>query len=132
MIEQGAELVIDGRDFNLPGHEEGFFVGPHLFDHVTPKMDIYQKEIFFEKLSEISGTEEFGNKLDDLITVIDNEEIDEQKLLSTSNETFSLFNEEVSWREDANKNLLPELMKYNDIIKNNIGLRLQTRLTKEM
>jgi malonate-semialdehyde dehydrogenase (acetylating)/methylmalonate-semialdehyde dehydrogenase len=50
-IEQGAELVIDGRDFNLPGHEEGFFVGPHLFDHVTPKMDIYQKEIFGPVLS---------------------------------------------------------------------------------
>ena len=85
----------------------------------------------FEKLSEISGTEEFGNKLDDLITVIDNEEIDEQKLLSTSNETFSLFDQEVSWRVDANKNLLPELMKYNEVIKNNIGLRLQSRLTKE-
>jgi len=85
----------------------------------------------FEKLSEISGTEELGNKLDDLITVIDNEEIDEQKLLSTSNETFSLFDQEVSWRVDADKNLLPELMKYNDVIKNNIGLRLQTRLTKE-
>jgi len=85
----------------------------------------------FEKLSEISGTEEFGNKLDDLITVIDNEEIDEQKLLSTSNETFSLFDQEVSWRADANKNLLPELMKYNEVIKNNIGLRLQSRLTVE-
>ena len=85
----------------------------------------------FEKLSEISGTEEFGNKLDDLITVIDNEEIDEQKLLSTSNETFSLFDQEVSWREDANKNLLPELMKYNEVIKNNIGLRRQSKLTKE-
>ncbi len=85
----------------------------------------------FEKLSEISGTEEFGNKLDDLITIIDNEEIDEQKLLSTSNETFSLFDQEVSWRVDANKNLLPELMKYNEVIKNNIGLRLQSRLTKE-
>lgn len=50
-VEQGAELVIDGRDFSLPGHEEGFFVGPHLFDHVTPKMDIYQKEIFGPVLS---------------------------------------------------------------------------------
>ena len=76
----------------------------------------------FEKLGEISGTEEFANKLDDLISIIDNE---------TSSETFDLFNAEVTWRADANKNLLPELIKYNDVIKHNIGLRLQSRLTKE-
>ena len=85
----------------------------------------------FEKLSEISGTEEFANKLDDLITVIDNDEVDEQKLILASSDTFTLFDQEVSWREDANKNLLPELIKYNEVIKHNIGLRLQSRLTKE-
>ena len=85
----------------------------------------------FEKVGEISGTDEFANKLDDLISVIDNEEIDEEKLLSASSETFVLFDKEVSWREDANKNLLPELMKYNEVIKHNIGLRLQSRLTKD-
>ena len=85
----------------------------------------------FEKLGEISGLEEFANKLDDLITIIDNDEIDQEKLISVSSETFELFEQEVSWRVDADKNLLPELMKYNDVIKNNIGLRLQTRLTKE-
>ena len=85
----------------------------------------------FEKLGEISGTDEFANKLDDLISIIDNDEVDEQKLLETSSETFDLFNAEVTWRADANKNLLPELIKYNDVIKHNIGLRLQSRLTKE-
>ena len=59
----------------------------------------------FEKLGEISGTEEFANKLDDLISVIDNDEVDEQKLSEVSSETFDLFNLEVSWRDDANKNL---------------------------
>ena len=44
---------------------------------------------------------------------------------------FTLFDQEVSWREEANKNLLPELIKYNEVIKDNIGLRLQSRLTKE-
>ena len=85
----------------------------------------------FENLGEISGTDEFANKLDDLISVIDNDEIDEQKLIETSSETFDLFNLEVSWRDDANKNLLLELIKYNDVIKHNIGLRLQSKLTKE-
>jgi malonate-semialdehyde dehydrogenase (acetylating)/methylmalonate-semialdehyde dehydrogenase len=45
-IDQGAELVVDGRDFSLQGYEDGFFVGPHLFDKVTTDMDIYTKEIF--------------------------------------------------------------------------------------
>jgi len=45
-IDQGAELVVDGRDFSLQGYEEGFFVGPHLFDRATKEMDIYKHEIF--------------------------------------------------------------------------------------
>ncbi|WP_417676493.1 CoA-acylating methylmalonate-semialdehyde dehydrogenase [Pseudodonghicola sp.] len=52
-VEQGAELVIDGRDFTLQGYEEGFFVGPHLFDKVTPDMDIYKQEIFGPVLSTV-------------------------------------------------------------------------------
>jgi malonate-semialdehyde dehydrogenase (acetylating) / methylmalonate-semialdehyde dehydrogenase len=50
-IAQGAELVVDGRDFKLQGYENGFFVGPHLFDRVTKDMDIYTKEIFGPVLS---------------------------------------------------------------------------------
>ncbi len=50
-IEQGAELVVDGRNFKLQGYEDGFFIGPHLFDRVTPEMDIYKKEIFGPVLS---------------------------------------------------------------------------------
>ena len=85
----------------------------------------------FEKLSEISGSDEFANRLDDLVSIIDNDEIDNEKLMLAKSETLDLFNAEVSWRKNANNNLLPELMKYNEIIKNNIGLRLQSRLTKE-
>jgi malonate-semialdehyde dehydrogenase (acetylating)/methylmalonate-semialdehyde dehydrogenase len=50
-VAQGAKLVVDGRDFKLQGYEDGFFVGPHLFDHVTTDMDIYRKEIFGPVLS---------------------------------------------------------------------------------
>ena len=52
-VEQGAELVVDGRDFSLQGYEDGFFVGPHLFDRVTKDMDIYKKEIFGPVLSTV-------------------------------------------------------------------------------
>jgi len=45
-VDEGAELVVDGRGFKLQGHERGFFVGPTLFDHVTPDMKSYQDEIF--------------------------------------------------------------------------------------
>ncbi|ODP38622.1 CoA-acylating methylmalonate-semialdehyde dehydrogenase [Sphingomonas turrisvirgatae] len=45
-VEEGAELVVDGRGFSLQGHEDGFFVGPTLFDRVTPQMRTYQEEIF--------------------------------------------------------------------------------------
>src|SRR3989304_4710080 len=43
---EGAKLVIDGRGLKIAGHEHGFFLGTTLFDHVTPKMKIYQDEIF--------------------------------------------------------------------------------------
>lgn len=45
-VEEGAELVVDGRGFVLPGHERGFFLGPSLFDHVRPDMRAYREEIF--------------------------------------------------------------------------------------
>ncbi|GAA6178981.1 CoA-acylating methylmalonate-semialdehyde dehydrogenase [Shimia sp. NS0008-38b] len=50
-VDQGADLVVDGRDFSLQGYEDGFFVGPHLFDNVTKDMDIYKTEIFGPVLS---------------------------------------------------------------------------------
>ena len=50
-VKQGAELVIDGRDYALQGYENGFFMGGCLFDRVTPEMDIYKQEIFGPVLS---------------------------------------------------------------------------------
>ncbi|MFP6640359.1 MAG: CoA-acylating methylmalonate-semialdehyde dehydrogenase, partial [Myxococcota bacterium] len=50
-VEEGASLVTDGRGIRVPGSENGFFVGPTLFDHVKPAMAIYQKEIFGPVLS---------------------------------------------------------------------------------
>jgi malonate-semialdehyde dehydrogenase (acetylating) / methylmalonate-semialdehyde dehydrogenase len=45
-VDEGAELVVDGRGFALQGYEKGFFVGPSLFDQVKPAMKTYQEEIF--------------------------------------------------------------------------------------
>lgn len=45
-VREGATLVVDGRDLRVSGHENGFYLGPCLFDHVQPGMVIYQEEIF--------------------------------------------------------------------------------------
>jgi malonate-semialdehyde dehydrogenase (acetylating)/methylmalonate-semialdehyde dehydrogenase len=45
-VQEGAELVVDGRGLRVPGHENGFFLGGTLFDRVTPEMKIYNDEIF--------------------------------------------------------------------------------------
>ncbi|MBA4709991.1 MULTISPECIES: CoA-acylating methylmalonate-semialdehyde dehydrogenase [Aquitalea] len=50
-VAEGATLLLDGRDYQHPGHENGFFLGPCLFDHVTPEMTIYKEEIFGPVLS---------------------------------------------------------------------------------
>ncbi len=45
-VEEGAQLVVDGRGHVVAGHERGFFLGGSLFDRVTPQMRIYREEIF--------------------------------------------------------------------------------------
>jgi len=45
-VDEGANLLCDGRDLVVTGHEDGFFLGPCLFDNVTANMRIYQEEIF--------------------------------------------------------------------------------------
>ncbi|MGM9482826.1 CoA-acylating methylmalonate-semialdehyde dehydrogenase [Roseateles sp. NT4] len=45
-VEEGAELVVDGRSLTVAGHEGGYFLGPCLFDRVRPGMRIYEEEIF--------------------------------------------------------------------------------------
>ena len=71
-VDEGAELVVDGRGFSLQGHEQGFFVGPTLFDRVTPQMRSYQEEIFgpvlqmvradsFEEALRLPSDHQYGN-----------------------------------------------------------------------
>ena len=69
---EGAQLVVDGRDFVLEGHENGFFSGATLFDNVTPEMKIYREEIFgpvvivvrahdYEEALRLPSEHEYGN-----------------------------------------------------------------------
>jgi malonate-semialdehyde dehydrogenase (acetylating)/methylmalonate-semialdehyde dehydrogenase len=71
-VEEGAQLVVDGRGLKVPGHEHGFFTGGTLFDHVTPAMRIYKEEIFgpvlacvrakdFAEAVQLVNDHEYGN-----------------------------------------------------------------------
>jgi malonate-semialdehyde dehydrogenase (acetylating) / methylmalonate-semialdehyde dehydrogenase len=71
-VDEGAELVVDGRGFKLQGHEQGFFIGPSLFDHVTTDMESYKEEIFgpvlqivraanFEEALALPSQHQYGN-----------------------------------------------------------------------
>ncbi|MGW6836734.1 CoA-acylating methylmalonate-semialdehyde dehydrogenase [Streptomyces sp. NPDC054949] len=56
-VTEGAELVVDGRGFTLPGHENGYFAGASLFDRVTPRMRIHREEIFGPVLSVVRAAD---------------------------------------------------------------------------
>jgi malonate-semialdehyde dehydrogenase (acetylating)/methylmalonate-semialdehyde dehydrogenase len=71
-VEEGASLIVDGRDITVEGHENGFFLGACLFDNVTTDMRIYKEEIFgpvlcivrvpdFETACRIINDHEYGN-----------------------------------------------------------------------
>ena len=71
-VDEGAELVVDGRDFALQGFESGFFIGPSLFDGVRKDMKTYQEEIFgpvlqivraesFEEALSLPSEHQYGN-----------------------------------------------------------------------
>jgi malonate-semialdehyde dehydrogenase (acetylating)/methylmalonate-semialdehyde dehydrogenase len=71
-VEEGAELVVDGRGYKVADYPEGFFIGGSLFDHVTPDMRIYGEEIFgpvlctvrsasFAHALELTNSHPFGN-----------------------------------------------------------------------
>jgi malonate-semialdehyde dehydrogenase (acetylating)/methylmalonate-semialdehyde dehydrogenase len=64
-IKEGAELLLDGRNIEIPGHSNGFFVGPTVFDKVTPKMSIANEEIFGPVISIVKV-----DSLDEAIDVI--------------------------------------------------------------
>src|SRR5947208_15214275 len=56
-VQEGAKLVVDGRDLKLQGYENGFFLGGCVFDEVKPEMRIYKEEIFGPVLSAVRAPE---------------------------------------------------------------------------
>ncbi len=85
----------------------------------------------FEKVGEISGSDEFADKLDYLITLMDEDEVDFEKLQSSANDTYVLFQQEIDWRKNFKKKHMDKINAHDKIISETIGLRLQSKLTKE-
>ena len=61
--EQGARVVVDGRNVVVTGHEHGFFIGPTLIDRVTPTMAVYEEEIFGPVPSVVEAIELINSNL---------------------------------------------------------------------
>ncbi len=85
----------------------------------------------FEKVGEISGSDEFADKLDYLITLMDEDEVDFEKLQSSANDTYVLFQQEIDWRKNFKKKHMDKITAHDKVISETIGLRLQSKLTKE-
>jgi malonate-semialdehyde dehydrogenase (acetylating)/methylmalonate-semialdehyde dehydrogenase len=64
-VREGARLEIDGRDVKIEGYEDGFFVGPTVFDHATREMAIYREEIFGPVLVMLRA-----DRIDDAISIV--------------------------------------------------------------
>ncbi|MEQ9435698.1 CoA-acylating methylmalonate-semialdehyde dehydrogenase [Hyphomonas sp.] len=71
-VDEGADLLMDGRGHTLQGHENGFFIGPSLFDNVKPHMQSYKEEIFgpvlqvvraetLEQAASLASDHQYGN-----------------------------------------------------------------------
>ncbi|WP_336809923.1 CoA-acylating methylmalonate-semialdehyde dehydrogenase [Bosea sp. MMO-172] len=71
-VQEGAKLLVDGRDFKMQGYENGFYVGGCLFDNVTKDMRVYKEEIFgpvlsvlradtYEEALKLTNDHEYGN-----------------------------------------------------------------------
>ncbi len=71
-IEEGATLVLDGRNVSVEGYENGYWIGPTIFDHVTPEMSVGNEEIFgpvtcikrvkdFEEGIQVMNANQFAN-----------------------------------------------------------------------
>ena len=79
-VEEGAELVVDGRGFSLQGYENGYFVGGTLFDRVTTDMTIYKEEIFGPVLSVVRT-----NSYEEAVSMIDSHEYGNGTAIFTRN-----------------------------------------------
>jgi malonate-semialdehyde dehydrogenase (acetylating)/methylmalonate-semialdehyde dehydrogenase len=78
-IQEGADLILDGRNFAVEGYPNGFFVGPTIFDNVKPNMTIASEEIFGPVVSMIRAKD-----LDEVIDIVNTRNYANASCLYTS------------------------------------------------
>ncbi|MFN2353662.1 MAG: aldehyde dehydrogenase family protein, partial [Desulfopila sp.] len=79
-VEEGADLILDGRNCSVEGYPNGFFVGPTIFDNVTPDMTIAKEEIFGPVVSIVRS-----KTLDDVIELINTRDFANAACIYTQN-----------------------------------------------
>ena len=131
LLDQFAVFINDGdklKELSKDNKQLDYFIAMEsntkAYERSVPIMDE-----LFDKLSEISGMDEFLNGIDDILSLIDSDEIDPIEIRKKSKEVVQLFNKEVDWRSDAKENLMPKLQEYNNAIKETIGSVSYTHLT---
>ena len=122
IIKDGSKLNVLLKDMNSLNDE----IKKENLSEIENKVDE-----LLEKLNEISGIDELIFKLDEISSMIQEDEIDFEKITNLMKENITIFNKEVDWRKKAFGSLLAKLNQYDDAIKDTIGLRLQERLTKK-
>ena len=78
-VQEGAKLILDGRNINIQGYENGNFIGPTLFDNVTKDMKIYKEEIFGPVLSVVRA-----NNYDEALQLVNDHEFGNGTSIYTS------------------------------------------------
>ena len=122
IIKDGSKLNVLLKDINSLNDE----IKKENLSEIENKVDD-----LLEKLNEISGVDEIIFNLDEISSMIQEDEIDFEKITNLMKENITIFNKEVDWRKKAFGSLLAKLNQYDDAIKDTIGLRLQERLTKK-
>ena len=83
-VDEGANLIMDGRKIKIQGYENGYFLGPTLFDNVNEKMKIYQEEIFGPVLCVVRA-----KNYDEALSLVNNHKFGNGTSIYTSNGAIS-------------------------------------------
>ena len=97
-VSEGAKLILDGRNCNIQGYENGYFVGPTLFDNVNANMTIYKEEIFGPVLSVVRA-----NNYEEALNLVNNHQFGNGASIYTSDGEFHVILQQIANRNGRNK-----------------------------
>ena len=132
-ITQELIHIIGLHQKDYPSNEKQYFAALTELLSDTVDFNYISKKVMGSYRANITPVQrvEFADKLDYLITLMDEDEVDFEKLQSSTADTIALFEQEVSWRKNFKKKYMDRINAHDKVISETIGLRLQSKLTKE-